>query len=118
MCKSQPSLSSNKESFADYEKKRYVLAEGFGEWDNTVTNPGNPQRRDTVWVQAAKDKDTPAYVVLQFDQDSPGVWPFHCTYHLPPLDLFYSSITSPDLLYTHLCLLLPSSISCISPPSP
>ena len=63
------------------------MAEGFGEWDNTVTNPGNPQRRDTVWVQAAKDKDTPAYVVLQFDQDNPGVWPFHCTYYLPPLDL-------------------------------
>lgn len=104
-------------------KKRYVLAEGFGEWDNTVTNPGNPQRRDTVWVQAAKDKDTPAYVVLQFDQDNPGVWPFHCTYYLPPLDLssprplLPSSIASFDLLFTHLYLLLPSSVSCVSPPS-
>ncbi|KAI5247379.1 hypothetical protein E4T42_05996 [Aureobasidium subglaciale] len=56
----------------------YVLAEGFGEYDNTVTNPSNPQRRDTIWVQAAKDANTPAYVVLQIDQDNPGVWPFHC----------------------------------------
>jgi len=85
------------------------LAEGFGEWDNTVTNPGNPQRRDTVWVQAAKDKDTPAYVVLQFDQSNPGIWPFHCTYHLPPfLPSFTTCISPPcpDLLSPlHLCLL-------------
>ena len=73
------------------------MAEGFGEWDNTVTNPGNPQRRDTVWVQAAKDKDTPAYVVLQFDQDNPGVWPFHCTYHLPPPDLFPPPPSPPSI---------------------
>ncbi|THV64742.1 hypothetical protein D6D28_09671 [Aureobasidium pullulans] len=75
----------------------YVLAEGFGEWDNTVTNPGNPQRRDTVWVQAAKDKDTPAYVVLQFDQDNPGVWPFHChiAWHVSA-GLYVSILERPD----------------------
>ncbi|KAH0376109.1 putative multicopper oxidase, partial [Aureobasidium melanogenum] len=75
----------------------YVLAEGFGEWDNTVTNPSNPQRRDTVWVQAAKDKDTPAYVVLQIDQDNPGVWPFHChiAWHVSA-GLYVSILERPD----------------------
>lgn len=75
----------------------YVLAEGFGEWDNKVTNPSNPQRRDTVWVQAAKDKDTPAYVVLQIDQDNPGVWPFHChiAWHVSA-GLYVSILERPD----------------------
>ncbi|KAI4732130.1 hypothetical protein E4T49_00226 [Aureobasidium sp. EXF-10728] len=75
----------------------YVLAEGFGEWDNKVTNPSNPQRRDTIWVQPAKDKDTPAYIVLQIDQDNPGVWPFHChiAWHVSA-GLYVSILERPD----------------------
>ncbi|GAB7362061.1 hypothetical protein MBLNU230_g2095t1 [Neophaeotheca triangularis] len=56
----------------------FVLAEGFGEWDGTVANPENPQRRDTHILHNAKDSDTPAFMVLQFETDNPGVWPMHC----------------------------------------
>lgn len=55
-----------------------ILAEGFGEWDGTITKPNNPVRRDTFTLQRAKDFNTPAYTVLQFETDNPGVWPFHC----------------------------------------
>jgi FtsP/CotA-like multicopper oxidase with cupredoxin domain len=55
----------------------WVLAEGFGEWDGTVTNPLNPQRRDGQQL-APGSPDDPSYIVIQFDADNPGVWPFHC----------------------------------------
>ena len=76
---------------------RYVLAEGVGEWDRQVTNPSNPQRRDTVWVSAAKDANTPGYVVVQIDQDNPGVWPFHChiAWHVSS-GLYISVLERPD----------------------
>lgn len=50
----------------------YVLAQGTGEWDGTITNAANPQRRDTQIVPPF------GYVVLQVDLTNPGVWPFHC----------------------------------------
>jgi len=56
----------------------WVLAEGFGTWDGSITNSGNPQRRDVQIVQPAASATDPAYIVLQYDQDNPGVWPFHC----------------------------------------
>ncbi|KAK5018405.1 Cupredoxin [Cryomyces antarcticus] len=56
----------------------FVLAEGFGKWDGSVVNPSNPQRRDVQLLQAAKDDNTPAYIVIQIEMDNPGVWPFHC----------------------------------------
>ena len=54
-----------------------VLAEGFGTWDGAVTHPHNTQRRDTQLVQGGSPGN-PAYVVLQYDTDNPGTWPFHC----------------------------------------
>lgn len=67
----------------------HVLAEGYGEWNGSgIVNPENPQRRDTHNVQKAINNATtnatndyqglPAYIVLQYEQDNPGVWPFHC----------------------------------------
>ena len=50
----------------------YMLSEGLGTWDGTVTNPSNPQRRDVQLMQ------TDGYMVFQIDADNPGVWPFHC----------------------------------------
>lgn len=59
----------------------HVLAEGFGEWDGTVVNAENTQRRDVHLLQNARN-DTgavePSYMVLQFVQDNPGAWPLHC----------------------------------------
>jgi FtsP/CotA-like multicopper oxidase with cupredoxin domain len=51
----------------------YILHEGDGNYDGTsITNPSNPQRRDVQIVRAG------GHFVMQFDQDNPGVWPFHC----------------------------------------
>ncbi|EXJ85419.1 hypothetical protein A1O1_05783 [Capronia coronata CBS 617.96] len=55
-----------------------VLAEGFGTWDGTITNPSNPQRRDVRMLWAGANQTNPTYMVLQYEQDNPGVWPFHC----------------------------------------
>lgn len=47
--------------------------EHFGTcWDGTVTNPKNPARRDVAQLMPN------SYIVLQWNQDNPGVWPFHC----------------------------------------
>ena len=55
-----------------------VLAEGFGDWDGTVVNADNSQRRDVQILQNAQDANTPSFVVLQWDNDNPGSWPLHC----------------------------------------
>lgn len=55
----------------------FVLAEGNGAWDGTVTNPDNPTRRD-VHLLGPGEPGNPSFVVLQYDADNPGVWPLHC----------------------------------------
>jgi FtsP/CotA-like multicopper oxidase with cupredoxin domain len=50
-----------------------ILSEGSGTWDgSTIVNVNNPQRRDVQLVRAS------GYMVIQFEADNPGVWPFHC----------------------------------------
>lgn len=56
----------------------WVIAQGYGEYDGHVTQPNNPERRDVVMLHQAQSATVPAYVVLEWQQDNPGVWPFHC----------------------------------------
>ncbi|USW51556.1 Putative multicopper oxidase, type 1, multicopper oxidase, copper-binding, cupredoxin [Septoria linicola] len=56
----------------------FILAEGFGKWDGSITNAHNPQRRDVHLLQNAASATEPSYLVIQIDADNPGVWPFHC----------------------------------------
>ncbi|PIA91585.1 Laccase-2 [Cercospora beticola] len=56
----------------------YILAQGTGTWNGEITNPTNPQRRDVQILQNSASADEPTYIVVQFDADNPGVWPFHC----------------------------------------
>lgn len=56
----------------------YILAVGTGQWDGTVTNPSNPQRRDVQLLPNAVSSTEPSYIVVQIDADNPGAWPFHC----------------------------------------
>lgn len=60
----------------------FIVDEGFGEYDiNKVINPSNPTRRDTHTLQPAKYDGVnviPAYMVIQYDTDNPGIWPLHC----------------------------------------
>lgn len=63
-----------------------VLAQGRGKWDGTITRPKSPQRRDghllpgviLADIGNGPDFGPEPYIVLQYDQDNPGVWPFHC----------------------------------------
>ena len=54
-----------------------VLQLGIGKWDGSITRSNNPQRRD-VQVMPPGSTGTPSYVVVQWNQDNPGVWAFHC----------------------------------------
>ncbi|MCJ1331635.1 hypothetical protein MMC10_008326 [Thelotrema lepadinum] len=56
----------------------FVLATGTGTWDGKITNVNNPQRRDVQILPAADASGAPGYIVVQFNMDNPGVWPFHC----------------------------------------
>ncbi|KAL9080547.1 MAG: hypothetical protein Q9157_000689 [Trypethelium eluteriae] len=57
----------------------FVLATGFGEYDGHIDgDPSNPTRRDVAMLAGAQDANTPSYLVTQWNQDNPGVWPFHC----------------------------------------
>lgn len=50
-----------------------VLSEGDGFWDGkTVINPSNPLRRDVHNLRRF------GHLVIQFQADNPGVWPYHC----------------------------------------
>lgn len=50
----------------------HPLQQGQGTWDGQITNYPNTQRRDVQVVQPN------GYLVIQYDTDNPGVWPFHC----------------------------------------
>lgn len=41
-------------------------------WDGTIVRPENPQRRDVQMLLPE------SYIVIQWTQDNPGIWPFHC----------------------------------------
>lgn len=49
-----------------------VLAEGPGSWNNQIAHIQNTQRRDVQLIQPN------GYLVVQYNTDNPGVWPFHC----------------------------------------
>jgi FtsP/CotA-like multicopper oxidase with cupredoxin domain len=86
-----------------------VLAEGFGTWDGTITNPSNPQRRDVHMLWAGASPSNPSYIVLQYTQDNPGVWPVHChiAWHLSA-GMVIMLLEHPEEFST---LQLPDSIS-------
>ncbi|KAI9894784.1 MAG: hypothetical protein M1814_000003 [Vezdaea aestivalis] len=50
----------------------FVLYSGTSPWDGNVVRPANPQRRDVEMLIPL------GTFVFQFDNDNPGVWPFHC----------------------------------------
>lgn len=50
----------------------WVLHEGPGQWDGTIINSNNPQRRDT------QNLIPYGHMVLQYNTDNPGIWLFHC----------------------------------------
>ncbi|KAF2257739.1 laccase-1 precursor [Lojkania enalia] len=77
----------------------HVLAEGYGEWDGSIVNPENTLRRDVHFLQNGipGDEVTPSYLVIQYEQDNPGSWPFHChlAWHVSA-GLFMSVLERPE----------------------
>ncbi|KAL9011159.1 MAG: hypothetical protein Q9173_003972 [Seirophora scorigena] len=69
----------------------FVLAEGLGTWDGKITGYPNTQRRDVQQVQGN------GYLVIQYDTDNPGVWPFHChiAWHVSA-GLYVNLMEQPD----------------------
>ena len=55
----------------------WVMGEGVGPWDGTTPHGQNPQRRDVQILQPGSATN-PSYLVIEFNTDNPGVWPFHC----------------------------------------
>ncbi|KAI1338934.1 Cupredoxin [Xylariaceae sp. FL0016] len=41
-------------------------------WDGSIVNPSNPQRRDVQMLLPG------SFIVIQWNQDNPGIWPLHC----------------------------------------
>ena len=64
----------------------WVIDSGVGAWDgNTVraANTANPIRRDVQIVEPGRINPadgtiTPGYIVIGYETNNPGVWPFHC----------------------------------------
>lgn len=51
----------------------FLLYDGNDKWDGTtIVNPSNPSRRDTHNLRPK------GWMVMQYNLDNPGVWPFHC----------------------------------------
>ncbi|MCJ1478311.1 hypothetical protein MMC13_006988 [Lambiella insularis] len=79
----------------------FVLAEGPGDWDGaTVARPQHPQRRDVQLVQPRNvAPGAPSHLVVEFNADNPGVWPFHChiAWHVSA-GLYVNIIERPDLI--------------------
>lgn len=71
-CNAVPAVNSTKRGLSiDYgtHKKR----DGTGTcWDGSIVNADNPTRRDVHML------DKSSYIVIQYFQDNPGVWPLHC----------------------------------------
>ena len=83
----------------------WVLAEGNGIWNGTVTNALNPQRRDVQIIRSGSTDD-PGYLVLEFATDNPGIWPLHChiSWWVVPTPLFLSSPLENILPTIHVCV--------------
>ena len=56
-----------------------VLSEGPGTWNGTINHIENTQRRDVQLLQPSSlVTGEPSHLVIQYNTDNSGVWPFHC----------------------------------------
>ena len=55
----------------------FILAEGSGTWNGTITSPQNPARKD-VHLLPPGTPDEPAFVLIEIEAVNPGLWAFHC----------------------------------------
>ncbi|KAI0472501.1 laccase [Xylaria cf. heliscus] len=74
----------------------FILAEGVGTWDGTITNAHNPTRKDTHMIPGGKP-DMPAYLVIEFLANNAAAWAFHChiEWHIG-LGLYINILDRPE----------------------
>jgi FtsP/CotA-like multicopper oxidase with cupredoxin domain len=77
-----------------------VLASGFGNWTGAITNGARTVVRDTFGLPpfgGGPVPGLPSYAVIQYKQDNPGVWPFHChiAFHVSQ-GLYINIVEKPD----------------------
>jgi hypothetical protein len=94
-----------------------IVSLGNGQWDGKdVFRPTNPVRRDVIEMSAF------SHLVIQFEANNPGVWPFHChiAWHLSMVHIpfplhgtlaLYSVAFWPNLLASAPRLLISLCIS-------
>lgn len=78
----------------DYGINAKRAAGSYGScWDGTITNANNPQRRDVQMLLPGQ------YIVVQWNQDNPGVWPLHChiAWHLSA-GFVWSVLENPSVI--------------------
>lgn len=98
-CASVPSINGTKRDLSiDYGIKQKRDGEGTC-WDGSIVNADNPQRRDVHMLTAG------SYVVLQYFQDNPGVWPLHChiAWHLSA-GMSWMVLENPDAIETEMSI--------------
>ncbi|KAI1205570.1 putative multicopper oxidase [Annulohypoxylon truncatum] len=55
------------------DKSKATFIGNYGScWNGSIVNPRNPQRRDVQMLLPGH------YIVIQWTQDNPGIWPLHC----------------------------------------
>ncbi|KAI1380532.1 putative multicopper oxidase [Hypoxylon crocopeplum] len=79
------------------ELKPEIIGDYGSCWDGTIANPTNPQRRDVQMLLPGH------YIVLQWEQDNPGLWPLHChiAWHLSG-GMGWMILERPDDFYNNM----------------
>ncbi|KAI0839645.1 putative multicopper oxidase [Hypoxylon sp. FL0890] len=76
-------------------------------WDGSIVNPSNPQRRDVQMLLPGH------YIVVQWNQDNPGIWPLHChiAWHLSA-GMGWTILERPDDFYNSMSISNAMSQTC------
>ena len=75
----------------------YLLAQGTGKWDGTVTGNPNPPRRDVFLLPPS------GHLVISYNATNPGVWPLHChiAFHVSA-GLFIQTVEQTDWIQKYM----------------
>jgi FtsP/CotA-like multicopper oxidase with cupredoxin domain len=75
----------------------YLLAQGNGSWDGTITSNPNPPRRDVFLCPPS------GHLVFSYNATNPGAWPMHChiAWHVSA-GLFIQTVEQSDWIQKYM----------------
>jgi len=81
----------------------YLLAQGDGAWNGSITSNPNPARRDVFMVPPS------GHLVISYNATNPGAWPMHChiAFHIST-GLFLQTVEQSDWIQQYMNI--PSSL--------